>query len=89
MRVNGDTAWVVGEESFRARLRSGKEVDQTLLATSVFERIGDGWRMVHHHVSVLPPRPSAGATCPALPAVVRWRHQRSGNPLDAVLERRA
>ncbi len=57
MRVDGDTAWVAGEEAFRARLTSGKEVEQTLLATSVFERTGDGWRMVHHHVSVLPPRP--------------------------------
>ena len=57
MRVNGDTAWVVGEESFRARLLSGREVHETLLATSVFERVGSAWLMVHHHVSGLPLKP--------------------------------
>lgn len=53
-RIDGDAAWVAGKEAFSARMTSGKEVEETLLATSIFERSADGWRMVHHHVSVLP-----------------------------------
>jgi ketosteroid isomerase-like protein len=52
LRVGDEIAWVTGEEPFRARRSSGEEVSATLLATSVFEKSGDRWLMVHHHVSV-------------------------------------
>jgi ketosteroid isomerase-like protein len=52
LRVGDDLAWVTGAEAFRARRSSGEAVVATLLATSVFERSGDRWLMVHHHVSV-------------------------------------
>ena len=55
LRVGDDVAWVTGEEPFRARRSSGEVVEATLLATSVFEKSGDRWLMVHHHVSVAPP----------------------------------
>jgi ketosteroid isomerase-like protein len=56
VRVGDKIAWVTGEERFRGRRNSGEEVSVTLLGTSVFESSGDGWLMVHHHVSV-PLRP--------------------------------
>jgi ketosteroid isomerase-like protein len=57
LRVGDELAWVTGEETFRARRSSGEEVAATLLATSVFEKSGDRWLMVHHHVSVAAPPP--------------------------------
>lgn len=55
VRTSGDMAWLVGEEAFRAELTSGEKLEAKLLATGVFERSDNGWRMVHHHVSILPP----------------------------------
>lgn len=55
LRTSGDMAWLVGEEAFRAKLTSGEELQERLLATRVFERSDAGWRVVHHHVSILPP----------------------------------
>ena len=57
LRVGDDVAWVTGEELFRARRSSGEAVEAALLATSVFEKSGDMWLMVHHHVSVAAPPP--------------------------------
>jgi ketosteroid isomerase-like protein len=54
--VSDTMAWVTGEDRFQARRNSGEEVSVTLLGTSVFEKSGGTWLMVHHHVSV-PPRP--------------------------------
>jgi hypothetical protein len=34
-----------------------EEASETLLGSSVFEKLGDQWLMVHHHVSGLPPPP--------------------------------
>jgi ketosteroid isomerase-like protein len=57
LRVGDDVAWVTGEELFRARRSSGEAVEAALLATSVFEKSGDKWLMVYHHVSVAAPPP--------------------------------
>jgi ketosteroid isomerase-like protein len=55
VRVAENFAWVTGEEPFKGRQSSGEEIAVTLLGTNVFERSGERWLMVHHHVSVAQP----------------------------------
>jgi ketosteroid isomerase-like protein len=55
IRVGNEVAWVTGQEQFRGRPSAGEEVSVTLLGTSVFEKSGGQWLMVHHHVSAPPP----------------------------------
>jgi ketosteroid isomerase-like protein len=54
LQVGVVMAWVTGEEEFRGRLSSGEQAAESLLATSIFEKTINGWRMVHHHVSGKP-----------------------------------
>jgi ketosteroid isomerase-like protein len=51
-RVAGgpDLAWVTCTENILADVQ-GRVSVTSLLATNVFERASDGWRMVHHHAS--------------------------------------
>jgi len=51
-RVAGgpDLAWVTCTENILADVQ-GRVSVTSLLATNVFERAFDGWRMVHHHAS--------------------------------------
>ena len=51
-RVAGgpDLAWVTCIENILADVQ-GRVSVTSLLATNVFERAPDGWRMVHHHAS--------------------------------------
>ena len=53
VRVGDKIAWVTGEELMSANDHSsGEAFSVTLLGTNVFEKAGDRWLMVHHHVSV-------------------------------------
>ena len=53
IRIGEKMAWVTGEEEFRATaVSSGEELSATLLGTNVFEKVGERWLLVHHHVSV-------------------------------------
>jgi ketosteroid isomerase-like protein len=50
VQVAGDVAWVVCMENITAQ--QSEEVQKTrVLATNLFERIGDEWLMIHHHGS--------------------------------------
>jgi ketosteroid isomerase-like protein len=51
-RVAGgsDLAWVTCTENILADV-DGRVSVTSLLATNVFERAAEGWRMVHHHAS--------------------------------------
>ena len=51
-RVTGgpDLAWVTCTENILADVQ-GRVSVTSLLATNVFERAPEGWRMVHHHAS--------------------------------------
>jgi ketosteroid isomerase-like protein len=46
----GDLAWVTCTENILAEVRGRVSVTR-VLATNLFERGPDGWRMVHHHAS--------------------------------------
>ena len=52
VRVAGgrDLAWVTCTENILSQV-GGRVSVTSLLATNVFERAPDGWRMVHHHAS--------------------------------------
>lgn len=48
--VRGDFGWVTCTENILGQI--GDRVSVTaILATNLFERSADGWRMVHHHAS--------------------------------------
>lgn len=48
--VAGDLAWVTCTENILSEV--GDRVTVTsLLATNLFERAADGWRLIHHHAS--------------------------------------
>jgi ketosteroid isomerase-like protein len=45
-----DLAWVTCTENILSDVQ-GRVSATSLLATNIFERTPDGWRMVHHHAS--------------------------------------
>jgi ketosteroid isomerase-like protein len=47
--ADGDLAYTVGIERYRAVTASGAEVDNTLRVTHVYRREPDGWKIVHRH----------------------------------------
>jgi ketosteroid isomerase-like protein len=48
--VSGDSAWVTCTENILSEVQ-GRLSATAILATNLFERQADGWRMVHHHAS--------------------------------------
>lgn len=45
-----DVAWVTCTENILSEVR-GRISVTSVLATNLFERVPDGWRMIHHHAS--------------------------------------
>lgn len=54
--VRGALAWVVCVERVRSTTPSGERLAGAVVATNVFRREADGWRLVHHHASQHVPR---------------------------------
>lgn len=52
VQVTGDIAWVVCIENLATRV-DDRPQESRVLATNLFERIGDEWRMIHHHGSAI------------------------------------
>jgi ketosteroid isomerase-like protein len=48
--VGGDLAWVTCTENILSEV-NGRVAVTSILATNLFERDLDGWRIVHHHAS--------------------------------------
>ncbi len=48
--VRGDLGWVTCTENILGQVADRVSVT-SVLATNLFERSADGWRMVHHHAS--------------------------------------
>lgn len=52
---NGNTAWVIGTESFRAKPAGGSpEIQGNALVTNIYENQDGHWLMVDHHASAVP-----------------------------------
>ena len=47
--ADGDLAYTVGIERYRASTASGAEVENALRVTHVYRREADGWKIVHRH----------------------------------------
>jgi ketosteroid isomerase-like protein len=50
VQVAGDMAWVICVENITSQ-QSDEPQQARVLATNLFERIGDKWLMIHHHGS--------------------------------------
>ncbi len=50
VQVAGDMAWVICVENITSQ-QSDESQQVRVLATNLFERIGDEWLMIHHHGS--------------------------------------
>jgi ketosteroid isomerase-like protein len=50
VHVGGDLAWVTCTENILSEV-DGRVSVTAILATNLFERDADGWRLVHHHAS--------------------------------------
>ncbi len=50
IQVAGDIAWVICTENIISR-QDDQPVESRVLATNLYERIGDEWLMIHHHGS--------------------------------------
>ena len=60
--ASGDLAWVTCTENIFSEVQ-GRLAVTSVLATNLFERAADGWRLVHHHAShVFSAAPPADAT---------------------------
>ncbi len=51
IRLDGDTALVVGVETLEAKLATGETASLRLPTTNVFAKQGGRWLMIHHHSS--------------------------------------
>jgi hypothetical protein len=57
IRVNGNTAWVVGKEEVgnTSKLKDGTPISsRPTLVTNIFEKNGERWLMVSHHAQETP-----------------------------------
>jgi ketosteroid isomerase-like protein len=52
VQVAGDMAWVICIENITTQ-QSDEPQQARVLATNLFERIGDEWLMIHHHGSAV------------------------------------
>jgi ketosteroid isomerase-like protein len=52
--ADGDLAYTVGIERYRATTAAGTTVENTLRVTHVYRREPDGWRIVHRHGDHMP-----------------------------------
>jgi ketosteroid isomerase-like protein len=52
VQVAGDVAWVVCVENITTQ-QSDEPQQAKVLATNLFERIGDEWLLIHHHGSAV------------------------------------
>ena len=52
IQVAGDMAWVICVENITSQ-QSDEPQQAKVLATNLFERIGDEWLMIHHHGSAV------------------------------------
>ena len=52
--ADGDLAYTVGIERYRATTASGATVQNTLRVTHVYRREADGWKIVHRHGDHMP-----------------------------------
>lgn len=50
VQVAGDIGWVICTENLSSR-QGEQSIESRVLATNLFERIGDEWLMIHHHGS--------------------------------------
>jgi ketosteroid isomerase-like protein len=54
VHINGNAAWVVGRETFEAKLKDGTSAAGANFVTNVFEKIDGRWLMVSHHAHNVP-----------------------------------
>ena len=52
IQVAGDMAWVICVESITSQ-QADEPQEAKVLATNLFERIGDEWLLIHHHGSAV------------------------------------
>src|SRR5262245_10447876 len=53
IHVNGNLAWEMGQEGGTAKLKA-KDASPDYIVTNVYEKIGDRWLIVSHHVQPKP-----------------------------------
>jgi ketosteroid isomerase-like protein len=59
IRVAGDAAWAVFDWTFAAKLANGQPIASKGWESHGYQRTAAGWRIVHLHYSVPPPRPAS------------------------------
>ena len=52
VQVAADVAWVICTENITSRVGEATQNSQ-VVATNLYERIGDSWKIIHHHGSHL------------------------------------
>jgi len=52
VQVAADVAWVICTENITSRVGEATQ-NSRIIATNLFERIGDAWKIIHHHGSHL------------------------------------
>ena len=54
IHANGNLAWEMGQESGKAKMKDGKDAPPDYIVTNVYEKTGDRWLIVSHHVQPKP-----------------------------------
>ncbi|HEV8719047.1 MAG TPA: nuclear transport factor 2 family protein [Candidatus Binatia bacterium] len=56
IEIHGELAWVTLYENLNS-IVEGQKVSASILATNIFQKSSDGWRMIHHHGSTVAQSP--------------------------------
>jgi len=51
IQVAGDLAWVICTEHITASPSADEKQESQVLATNLYERVGQEWKIIHHHGS--------------------------------------
>jgi ketosteroid isomerase-like protein len=54
VQTDGKIAWVIGTERASGKNKAGEPFTFDALATNIFEKEGNRWLMVSHHMGIIP-----------------------------------
>jgi ketosteroid isomerase-like protein len=61
IHIQGEFAWITLYENLNSSM-GDENVSATILTTNIFKKLGDAWRLIHHHGSTVAQPPSHGKT---------------------------
>jgi len=52
--ISKDSAWATSEGSFKAKMKDGTQVQESIVESCIFQKKSGAWKLVHAHFSSVP-----------------------------------